>query len=257
MAWAHVDLKPNTTHDLCFGEVFRGVLPDEEVKYKINSNGHRCDEFSKNHTGAHALFTGCSNTFGEGLPYLKNWSGRLYEKISKEESLSGYYNLSYLGGSINLIIDNIYKYINTFGAPKYLFCHFPETKRYIKYKEKNTYFNYVNYDFNSLDKQKFMDGYLAIRSLEEYCKAKGINLFWNTWYPPESNEFLKIKSLKRFVYCDWPEIFAMSNCSNEDKSSKYYAKARDNVHPGYQYSDGVSNIFYERFKDEKDKNLLV
>lgn len=223
----------------------------------MNSHGHRCDEFSKIHDGSHVLFTGCSNTFGEGLPYLKNWSGRLYEKMSKEEKLSGYYNISYLGGSIFMIIDNIYKYVDMFGAPKYLFCHFPETKRYIKYTESGSYINYVNYDFNSLDMQKIMDGYLAIRSLEKYCEAKNINLFWNTWYPPESKKLLEIKSLKRFVYCDWANIFAMAKLSHEEKNCKYYSKARDNVHPGYQYSDGVANIFYERFKNEKDKNLLV
>lgn len=144
-----------------------------------------------------------------------------------------------------------------FGAPKYLFCHFPETKRYIKHMDKDLYFNYVNYDFNSLDMQKFMDGYLAIRSLEKYCEAKKINLFWNTWYPPESKKFSEIKSLERFVYCDWPIIFAVSNLSSEEKNSKYYSEARDGVHPGYHYSDGVANIFYERYKDEKNKNLLV
>ncbi len=246
---------PNTTQKLAFGEVIRKVQADDEVSYKLNSYGHRSDEFSSTHNGKHIIFCGCSNTFGEGLPDKKNWSGRLYEKISKDGDVSGYYNLSFLGGSIQLIVDNIYKYVDTFGAPDYIFCYFPDSKRIIK-TNNNTlnYFNYVSYDLDSIDYQFIMNSFLTIRGLEAFCKQNKIKLFWGTWHPRESHIYKEILSFNDFVHLDYPLIYLKGNAtiSKEDKNSKYYQRARDDVHPGYVLSEGLAEIFYEAYKNRKD-----
>jgi hypothetical protein len=256
IAWAHTDLYPNQTHKFCFGEVARSAPEDDNVTYTMNSYGHRCEEFTKSHDGKHVLFAGCSTTFGEGLPYMKNWSGRLYNKIAKEEKLSGYFNLSYLGGNVQLIVDNIYKYAKKFGNPDYLFCHFPETLRYPKPYTKFGYTNFVDYNNVDVDPLRFINAYLAIRGLEMYCASNNINLYWNTWHEADAKAFTENGFLERYVYTTWAMVYAEAT-NNDEKNEKYFGIARDKIHPGYKYSDGIANILYERLKDEKNKNILV
>ena len=105
------DFLPYGKYKICFGETLKGIQEDNEILYIMNNCGHRSDDFIKNHDGLHILFAGCSVTFGEGLPYMSNWSGKLYNKISKQIKTSGYFSLSFLGGDTTLIIANIYKYI--------------------------------------------------------------------------------------------------------------------------------------------------
>jgi len=256
IAWAHTDLKPNETHKFCFGEVIRSAPEDENITYSMNSYGHRSDEFLVNHNGKHVLFAGCSTTLGEGLPYMTNWSGRLYKKIAKEENLSGYFNLSYLGGNVQLIIDNIYKYAKKFGNPDYLFCHFPETHRYPQPYGRFSYINFVDNNNAEVDPLRFINAYLAIRGLEMYCESNNIKLYWNTWHEVDAKVFFENGSLTRYIHTTWPIILAEATNSDE-KNEKYFSIARDRAHPGYKYSDGIANIFYERYKNEKNKNILV
>lgn len=123
-------------------------LLDEEVKegldyqldYVMNSDHFRSDEFTQDHTDNHILFAGCSNTFGAGVKYKKTWAYRLYEKLTQEIKIDGYYNLGLCGGSIFEILININKYIKQFGFPKIIFILLPEIERdaiYFKEPEKS------------------------------------------------------------------------------------------------------------------------
>jgi hypothetical protein len=138
------------------------------LNYQLNSNGYRCDYFQKTHDGLHLLFTGCSNTFGEGVVQDKTWTSLLHKEISKNQKVSGYYNLAICGSTIFEIIKNCYRYIRRYGAPDYIFMLLPEIERdHIYFKES---------------RQLLVSHIVEIyKMFEDFCNAKNIKLISTTW----------------------------------------------------------------------------
>jgi hypothetical protein len=235
-------MNPNKTYLKTWYEDYLKVEEDKNIFYKLNKHGHRSEDF-KVGTGFNVLFAGDSFTFGEGLPYMKNWSGYLFEKIkNKNNKLSSYQSLSYLGGSTELIVNNIYKYFNSFGNPDVIFMLIPEFCRHVAW-QKNEYHSIVPDKFySSSDKNNLIyKNYNAIRSLEIYCKNMGIKLIWSSW---ADHENALLNSLKFENYVSLTEYLINENAKNYDEETNdYFYAARDKNHPGLIYSDGLSNIF--------------
>ena len=81
------------------------------IKYKLNKDLFRSihfDEFDKNKNNM--LFSGCSSTFGIGLPDECLWSNMVLKEINADES----FNSSFFGHSIDIIIKNIMSFISKF-----------------------------------------------------------------------------------------------------------------------------------------------
>jgi hypothetical protein len=233
---------PNSTYSKTWYEEHMSVPDDKNISYKLNNYGHRSEDFN-NLKGFNILFAGDSFTFGEGLPYMKNWSGYLFEKIkNKNKKLSSYQSLSYLGGSIELIINNIYKYCDEFGNPDVVFMLLPELCRHISWHRDEYYSIVPDKFYNSIDKNNTIyRNYNIIRSLEIYCKSAGIKFIWSSWADHE-NDLLLSLGFKNYVYLN--EEIINDNAKNyHEESDKYFYAARDKNHPGLIYSDGLSNIF--------------
>jgi hypothetical protein len=237
----HETISCSKTFFRTFGEIERNIPETEDISYITNSCGHRSDEFKKNHDGLHILFAGCSTTFGEGLPYMSNWSGNLYNKISKDIKTSGYFNLSFLGGSTELIIANINKYIINYNSPDILFIHIPESIRGMFYWSGYQY--YISRDNNQLKQQNLWYVYNMMLALEITCKYANTKLLWTTWDESDNEFYKKASCLDGFIPITHADIFISSN-NKEEKKYNYYGIGRDNAHPGLKYSDGLSNIFY-------------
>ena len=242
VVWAHKELKPSQTSLRCFGEVIRQVPEDNEVTYIMNSAGHRSDEFISSHDGLHILFAGCSSTLGEGLPYRSNWTGRLYDKISSKTKTSGYFNLSFLGGSTDLIVANIYKYINAYAKPDVIFAHMPETLRNVSYNGTE-YSNAIHMEDEDVRRKNRWYSYNAMISLEMYCKSAGIKLLWTCWDDKDVDFYYKTGMFKSFISYKNLDIM-LSSTNRYEKDSKYYKIARDKAHPGFEYADGLANVYY-------------
>jgi hypothetical protein len=244
------DMKPNQTYSRTWGEtVFDARSKFDEniykLDYKLNNFAHRCDDFKSEHDGTHILFAGCSFTFGEGLPYMGNWSGKLYNKISIKEKTSGYYCLGFQNGITSIIIFNILQYCEKFGNPKFLFCVFPDSIRKIDYENENLEIIYHN------DKKHKMlgrlDMYRSIMFLEKFCELNNIKLLWTVWDQSDLNFFSDL-NFKNFLKIDDTDIYIKSTNYSE-KNDVFYEIARDGSHPGLRYSDGLSNIFLEYFNE--------
>ena len=82
------------------------------------------DEFIENKTDV--LTAGCSISFGLGLPENGVWPNILQNTTKYNVN-----NISYPGYSIMYLCDNIIKYCEKFGDPKYIFCLFPDFFRYL------------------------------------------------------------------------------------------------------------------------------
>jgi len=237
------NMKPNSTYERTWGEtVFESRNQfDKEVyklSYILNNFGHRCDDFKTDHDGKHILFAGCSFTFGEGMPYLQNWSGKLYSKLSKKYNLDGYYSLGFQNGVTPVIINNIIKYCNKFGNPELIICLFPDSVRKIDYENDNLVIKYTHDNYHKALGRLSM--YQSILLLENFCKAKRIKLIWSTWDQSDLDFFSNL-DFNNFIKIEEKDIY--ENATNSDESNNvFYQIARDGAHPGLIYSDGMSNI---------------
>lgn len=243
------DMEPNKIYTRTWGEtVFdsRNKFDEEIYKldYVLNNYGHRCDDFKSDHNKKHVLFAGCSFVFGEAMPYKGNWSGKLYEKLNKENELDGYYCLGFQNGVTSVIINNILKYCKQFGNPETIFCLFPDSVRKIDYE------NVLQIIYRHDEKHKMvgrLSMFHSIMFLEQYCLDNNIKLLWSTWDESDLNFFSKLE-FKNFIYFDNTEVY-MKAKNNNEKDNVFYNLARDGAHPGLRYSDGVAEIFLEHLNE--------
>lgn len=244
-------LNSNKTYDLTVYEKYLNIKPDKEITYEINLDGHRSDIFKKDHKETHILFSGCSYTFGESLPYKKSWSGYLHKKISEKIKLSGYYNLAYPGGGIDIIINNIYKYCNKYGSPNAIFLFLPEASRKnIWYKDR--YYSVMSGDEHFYDLYWGKENatytiYNQLKNFEYFCNKANIFLRWATWSEKDIDIYSKL-NFSNYLNIDKNQIIDSAK-NYEESSSKYFMSARDNSHPGLAYSDGLANIFLKEFNE--------
>jgi len=197
---------------------------DEHNTYEINRFGCR-GEIDDN---SDVLASGCSITFGIGVPEPARWTNFLGNKINKS-----IVNLGSPGASVESICNNIIQYSLNNKMPKEIFCLFPDFFRSVVvidkefYKSKNdknfpdwdhlelTYCNPKIDEYKSSllmevkDKkyaedatsphQLILNSINSIYILESFCLTNGIKLYWTTWDINTNllmEELLNIKDFK-------------------------------------------------------------
>jgi hypothetical protein len=207
-------------------------------EYILNSLGFRSDEinFKKDF-----LFSGCSFTFGVGVPENGTWVSHIANNLNIE-----YHNLASCGKSVTWIVNNLFNYFKSYGNPKVLLCLFPNFSRmnmlsrkshmqskygkiYMqdKYdKNKNNPDGVIEYSIDlhnfyknqvKISKQihfaeEIIPPELAIynsiehiKMLEIYCNSNGIKFFWSTWAEHEHNYLsnnIKDTDFENFIQLD-------------------------------------------------------
>ena len=160
------------------------------IDYNLNSDNFRSDEFIKKHKEKHILFAGCSNTFGEGIEYEKTWAYRLYKEISKEEELSGYFNLGASGASIFETLVNVQRYIRKYSMPDVIFLLFPEIERDIRYFAK------PEISLTTIISELY-------KEFEYLCKKSNTLLFSTSWLNMDEEEMAKYYIKEYSSYVDY------------------------------------------------------
>jgi len=203
---------------------------DEVNTYEINSIGCR-GEIDEN---SEVLGSGCSITFGLGVPEEGRWTNLLSKKINKSIT-----NLGSPGASVESICFNIIQYCLNNKMPKEIFCLFPDFFRSMIVVDKEFYKSKVDRGnigtrddldyvfcnpkviqnnrsfFMEVENQKFiedstsphqliLDSIKNIYMLEVFCLSNNIKLYWTSWDPASSyilEELCKIKNfkLKNFI----------------------------------------------------------
>jgi hypothetical protein len=160
------------------------------IVYNLNSDHFRSDEFIKKHKNKHILFAGCSNTFGEGVEYEKTWAYRLYKEISKEEELSGYFNLGASGASIFETLVNVQRYIRKYSMPDVIFLLFPEIERDIRYFAK------PEISLTTIISELY-------KEFEYLCKKSNTLLLSTSWLNMDEEEMAKYYTKEYSSYVDY------------------------------------------------------
>jgi hypothetical protein len=251
-------------------EIIDGEM-DPDISYKINSYGHRCDEF-KNNPSPHILYSGCSNTTGMATPFEINWATMLHNKINNK---GDFFRLSYCSGSYQKIILNLFKYFKLFGNPSHLFLLLPNTSREMNFLneldidyEKRKFIDNLSYvdtgyiypweekevDLNkkyltaSIESHKrmFILSYSYLFMLKQYCDSNNIKLIYSTWDKHQSNLLLKMPEFNDMIDI-YDDDYYKYIYENKNRKDKYLMAARDGDHLGVLDSEYISNIFYDRY----------
>jgi hypothetical protein len=177
---------------------YRDSIP---IDYDVNSKGFRSIEFINN---PDVITSGCSQSFGVGLPYKYIWPNLLDESGSLKVV-----NISYPGTSTQTIVEDIFRYINEYGNPKYIRILVPDFIRFkfLKALDTNYYIEFSQGHFGdflntsvdldqSLSKYEklpipiekimpysvpFRSSLMNIKILESYCDVAKIDFKWATW----------------------------------------------------------------------------
>lgn len=236
-------------------------VKDDYNEYLLNSLNFRCDEIDSKKD---LLFSGCSFTFGVGVPKNGIWTTIVANNLNVE-----YHNLGAPGKSVPWIINNLFNYFKLYGNPKTLICLFPNFTRLhvISNAQHMTTKQIINDEYNLEDVKMYdidlQNLYLNmpkfskkihlaedimpvefaiytaiehIKMLELYCKASGIKFLWSTW-AWEEHKFLSnnlnITKFENFIKLD---------------INKWHSKFSDKFYDRYHDSE---KIFETCHKEEK------
>jgi hypothetical protein len=228
-----------------------------KIKYKINNFGHRSEDFAvldKNKTNI--LYAGCSMAFGEYLPEGYSWQYHLHKDMSKKFNTSVPVTLSYPGGSVEKIIDNIYKYINLFGKPEYIFLLLPDLFRTNWPRPEGDIFTIKMKHQNELENSNTMSEHSMVycsqayyRSFEIFCSQLGIKLYTSSW-DDETSHILSALDLSNYGNMDLKGeddfVMNLSKKDLEGYDKDFLISAGDSVHAGVITSMYFAKHFSDR-----------
>ena len=249
-------------------------LNPPDIEIKINSLGYRSNEFSMAYATKNYLFSGCSFTWGAGLPEGTYWATRVNKSLKKNKI----FNLSLVGQSITSIVSNVYRYIRAYGPPEAIFILLPGLPRHEhvhisddgllnKKFAINTFSMLEHFKANNLIKNKKEFDFLSdvfypkdhllyqavnqMKVLEEYLEMKGIPFLWSTWdieFIPMLENFNVLNNYFKMPGVD-PE-WLHENEPKDAASKKYWNRAGDAPlhHPGIGEQIHFANHFLEQFK---------
>ncbi len=222
---------------------------------EINSNGYRSDEFTDTHNFGHIIFSGCSYTWGSGINKNDVWSKKVYDLISNNQKLSGYFNLGVPGSSIQNQIIDIFKYCRSYGNPSAIFLNIPDPRRFFIYNKTLNTFHDGNYNVESLNIINILNfQYYFI--LDQYCSSNNIQLYCFSWNSG-SKLFYKnnkgvINNLKTFYFFDIKKYAKHILDYKENNNDELAELAADGVHLGTAHHDYWANFIYKKYKEHND-----
>lgn len=238
--------------------------------YKVNSMGHRSNEFIDN---PDLLVAGCSQTFGEGILEEHMWANLLANKLGTDRHV----NLSFSGWSIGTIVTSVFNYVRRYGNPKILAVMLPDPYRLaIPYNTEVAVpwtggarpdisgpsagimrtaieldrvvpkYSKAPHDLREILPYEFpiADAIYAVQRLVDYCKAVGITLIWGSWHEHSRYLFEEIvfKEFRRTMPIDTQSYVAMFDATHVDLEQGCHEEQREESGDLFDYAaDG--NIY--------------
>jgi hypothetical protein len=257
---------------------------DEVNTYKINSIGCRgeIDEDSD------ILASGCSITFGLGVPELGTWPNLLSKKINRSVT-----NLGGPGASVESICFNIIQYCLNTKMPKEIFCLMPDFFRSMIVVDKEFYKSKVNRGlmgtldplgyvfcnpkvikdgksfFMEVEDKKYVEDSISphqlimnsiryIYMLEAFCSSNNIKLYWSVWDPPSSYILEELVKNKDFKLKNFSSFYPPDSDYNGPGSMiSWYCKPENHEHElkdHASWSNGSDYAFIDGKKTFKNSH---
>ncbi len=225
----------------------------------LDINSIRTDKYTTEHDGKHILFAGCSVTHGVGLPDTKDcWTDIVYNKITKDEKVSGFFSLAYPGHSITLQVSLIMRYIAEYGKPDVIFFNLPSTSRSFVADNDQLYLSQItDHQETEMPGSTTLAAHTSFESyltLHEYCRLLGIRLISFTWSDkPSSSD----PGVTADLFKDKFDSFYISKVKVEDFLLDYLMNYQvdyallgtDDQHPGIALHAYYASIALDAYLD--------
>jgi hypothetical protein len=241
-----------------------------ENSVKVNSSGFRSDEFTKEHDGKHILFSGCSETWGDGNYIEDVWAYKVYEEISKNVKTSGFFNLGFPGTSIAHEIFYIFKYINTYGMPDAIFFFMPNATRFMTIDPnhgKGTAGIGSSMMGDGMSPDDFSQKFILYITYELYsmlhtlCEQTGTKLISSSWSVEDAGEKDPTKQLTGItdnLLAGFDSVFTLDMGEPREKFLFDYIQkfpdakitAIDNIHSGDAEQAFYANMFLGKYNED-------
>jgi hypothetical protein len=203
-------------------------LKTNPIYFNTNSMGYRTHEFDFDNDNKYMLTLGCSNTYGLYLHEEERYSNLVESKTGIKT-----YNLGINGGSANIIMMNLIKFLHTAPKkPQAVIIQWPVHMRLCyPYNDTNLYRIRAS---TSYGKQNNI--------FEELVKQGNIIETHSKWAKDMSFDVLKTFNIKNISFCN--------NYDDKDFYDISYLKkvdsAYDNSHIGTQTNKNISEFILER-----------
>ncbi len=235
--WCGTDKLENYKSNTQFGP---NLYTQNELEYKFNSDGFRCDEFTLP-SDLNIVFLGCSCTEGIGLPIEQTWSYILLEKIKhKTKKNIPYWSLAVGGSGFDAQSENLY-WLSQKTKIDFVFSFMPPfQRRDFCYSSNNLQmWTPMSYGHNKQIDQIFIDDdyslhqtHRSLKLLDSVISANNATAYTTTWASPADDlEIQKYKNLNYFF----------SHILNIDI-------ARDDLHPGPTYHSLLADAFWNKIQ---------
>jgi len=242
----------------------------EEFEYIFNSDGFRCDEFNLK-SEIPIVFVGCSITEGVGLPITDTWAYKLITKIREHTKKNiPFWNLAKSGASIDTIARNLFWFCKKYDV-KHVFGCFPVSNRrefgytyqeikidklrnYGEWwgtpewvenyqKPKDAIRTFVFSEKAYAEYQTFRS-MMIIDSIQQYKNFTLDVTFWR--YTEEMYYDKEINFIEQYNL--FQKHFKNINIIDHNISYYLYSYARDFLHPGPEYHDRLSELYWKHIK---------
>lgn len=241
---------------------------DEYNTYEINSWGLRGEVYEN----ASILGTGCSITFGIGVPELATWT-KLLGDLTNEKIM----NLGNPGASIETICIDLIRYCMNNKMPEKIFCLMPDFFRSQVVVDKEFYKSHKETAQNSLEIPEVLPNHLELRYcnpiidlykdsilmqikdqkyiedatsphqlildcinylyiLESFCLTNNIKLYWTTW---DLSSFLIMEQLTNLKDFKLKNYIPFYPTGNKKHIGGYIESTCDQDH-GSKFKDDVA-----------------
>lgn len=253
----HRTLADGKTLKISGGEA-RKIFPDYDParEYRINSLGYRGPEFIPD---APILAAGCSFTFGRGADESAIWPSVISRSMGLEHN-----NLSKSGASVSWIVEKIFSYFREFGHPKYLFCLFPDTKRFVAPVDgvvltRDPEINPKNFGEPGTSGKKGQYLYNEMgKNLSELVETKYLKRPYNIrdLHTPELGLYLAVRQIRILEqYCKLANINFI--WGTWDYELSYYA-AEINKHEDLKFDSygNLNVLFYKKMEQNLYKDAI-
>lgn len=261
-----IDTRRNTVHNWYSSdqeEIYRQTSKDgftncygpNDITYKFNSYGFRCDEFHQ-HSEFPVVFLGCSMTEGVGLPIEHTWAYMLCEKIRQHTGKQiPFWSLAIAGTGPMTQANLLYHFRKfvikpalvvtwlppglrmefNYGPTNELVLNNPWSRDSIPYTDKVT--DDINFQLNMLERQAMLFDSIAEQN------TKFVFAGWSY----EEDDYDVIRNCKNidlvFPYSYRTKIVNGRQVSNLDE------KSRDLWHTGKFYNETLVDGFWDHIKN--------
>ena len=222
---------------------------DEFVRYKTNSSGYRCPEWSPLPEGKkNVVILGCSHTYGVGLEEKQVWVDQLYNLVDRTRLR--FWNLGSPGASGDHVVRVLYSTEKVL-FPKIIIVCWPLWNRRERI-EKNPINLTSNNEFLKLendltDKSNFFKNLFFVEKFAEKVGAKTFHCFADKDKDKINLTNINVYHKESLKSC-WPEWSKIRTEKEKRVVTQTASVAKDGFHYGIEHHTAFAQQLYNEFK---------